>query len=177
MAALTSAPVSPIGPDDHLRGDPGRPTAILYLDLGCRHCAALWGWAIDLDLALCVRHFPLGSRRPRSPFLHAAAEAAGLLGGESAFWSLWDGLLGDQARTDDPHLWARAEAAGLDPVGFEATRRDAATIARVDRDFRGGLRAGVVGTPAAFLNGVLLSGSIEAGLEGVASSDERRGDL
>ena len=61
-----------------------------------------------------------------------------------------DSLFGDQARLEDPHLWARAEALGLDLDRFEADRRSAEVGARVKRDFRSGVRAGVVTTPTLF---------------------------
>ena len=72
--ALTSARSRRSAPADHVRGD--GPEAIVYLDLACPQCAAAWARIRELPLRLCVRHFPLASKRPRSPALHAAAEAA-----------------------------------------------------------------------------------------------------
>lgn len=155
---LGSAPVPARGPDDHVRGDGGSVT--LYLDLACPHCAADWARIRELPLRLCVRHFPIASMRPRSPALHAATEAAAAQGGEGAFWGMWDSLLTDRAHHDDPHLWARAERLGLDLDRFEADRRSAAIAERVQRDFRSGIRAGVVGTPAGFIGGELISGEL-----------------
>lgn len=123
---------------------------ILYLDLACPHCGAVWAGARDLGLRLCVRHFPLASQRPRSPALHAATEAAALQGGEEAFWGMWDSLLRDQSRQDDPHLWERARELGLDLQGFQADRRSEGVLERVQGDFRAAIRAGVAGAPAAF---------------------------
>ena len=62
-----------------------------------------------------------------------------------------DALFADQARLEDPHLWARAETLGLDLDRFDADRRGAAVSDRVRRDFRSGVRAGVVTTPALFV--------------------------
>src|SRR5690242_11681369 len=87
MGQLTSAAVPPIGQDDHVAGD-GRD-AIVYADLGCPYCAASWSSLRELPLRLCFRHFPMGSKHPRAPSLHAAAEAAGLQG---AFWEMCDSL-------------------------------------------------------------------------------------
>ena len=72
----TQAPLPPIGEGDHVRGS--GPHLIVYLDFGCPACAAGWPELIEREARLCVRHFPIASRRPRSPALHAAAEAAGL---------------------------------------------------------------------------------------------------
>lgn len=162
MSDLSSAPVPSIGADDHVRGD--GPEAILYLDLACPRCAQVWASVRALPLRLCVRHFPLASKRPRAPALHAAAEAAARQGGEEAFWSLWDSLFADQAHQDDPHLWERAERAGLDLTRFDADRRSDAVAERVQADFRGGIRAGVAGTPAGFAGSRMLGSDLAAEL-------------
>jgi 2-hydroxychromene-2-carboxylate isomerase len=61
-----------------------------------------------------------------------------------------DALYADQGHLDDPHLWARAERLGLDLDRFEADRRGDEVAARVDRDFRSGIAAGVMKTPTVF---------------------------
>lgn len=166
MGELGSAAVPPEQPHDHVRGD--GPDVTLYLDLACPACAAAWVRIRDLPLRLCVRHFPVASRRSRSPALHAAAEAAATQAGEEAFWAMWDSLYEDRGRTDDPHLWARAERLGLDLTRFDSDRRSDAVVARVQDDFRTGIRAGVVGTPAAFREGKPLSGDPTAALAALA---------
>jgi len=164
---LGSATVPDPGADDHLRGA-GHP-AIVYLDLACPRCAAAWSEIIGLPLELCVRHFPVAGRRPRSPALHAAAEAVARQS-EPAFREFWDSLLADRAHVDDPHLWQRVESLGLDVDRFQRDRRNEAVAARVRRDFESGIRAGVVGTPAAFAAGRQLAGDIVAALRGVAGA-------
>ena len=154
MGELTSAAVASLADDDHVRGE--GPEAIVYLDLACPHCASAWEDVRALPLKICVRHFPVASKHPRSPALHAAAEAAARQS-EEAFWALWDSLYADRACVDDPHLWARAERFGLELERFERDRRSDEVAARVRRDFESGIRAGVVGTPAAFLDGRLLA--------------------
>ena len=68
-----------------------------------------------------------------------------------------DALFGDQGRLEDPHLWARAERLGLDVARFDADRRSDAVAERVAADFRSGVRAGVMTTPALFADGVALA--------------------
>jgi protein-disulfide isomerase len=145
MSALTSAAVPPAGPDDHHRGE--GPELIVYADLGCPHCASAWAEIARREAMIVFRHFPVASKHPRSPALHAAAEAAGLQG---RFFEMVDALYGDRGHVDDPHLWQRAEQLGLDLGRFEADRRGDAVTARVRRDFESGIRAGVTGTPAIF---------------------------
>jgi 2-hydroxychromene-2-carboxylate isomerase len=75
-----------------------------------------------------------------------------------------DSLYADRGRVDDPHLWERVERLGLDLERFERERRSDAVAARVRRDFESGVRAGVAGTPAAFLDGRLVGGDLELAL-------------
>jgi protein-disulfide isomerase len=106
----------------------------------------------------------VASKHPRAPALHDAVEAAAIQGGESAFWALVDSIYGDQGRVDDPHLWERARALDLELERFESDRRTSAVTQRVRRDFEGGIRAGIVGTPAAFVDGRLVTGDLASQL-------------
>jgi protein-disulfide isomerase len=146
MNDLTSASIPPLGPDDHVRGE-GEEGLIVYADLGCPHCAAEWPQLRERPGRLVFRHFPVASKHPRSPALHAAAEAAGLQG---HFFEIVDSLYADRAHVDDPHLWERARALGLDLERFEADRRSTEIAERVRRDFESGIRAGVTSTPGLF---------------------------
>ena len=162
MSDLTSASVPEIGPDDHVTGD--GTEAIVYADFGCPYCAASWARLRQLDLRLCFRHFPMASKHARAPALHAAAEAAGLQG---AFWEMCDSLYAERGRVDDPHLWERAERFGLELQRFNADRRSDAVHERIERDFVSGIRAGVAGTPTAFVGGRRLSGELVEQLAGL----------
>jgi protein-disulfide isomerase len=139
--------VPPIGAGDHVRGS--GPDFIVYLDLGCPACAAAWPELVSREARLCVRHFPIASRRPRSPALHAAAEAAAMQDPD-AFWWFVDSIYADLGHQDDPHLWQRARERGLDLERFERDRRSDRVVTRVRADFESGIRAGVTGTPAIF---------------------------
>jgi protein-disulfide isomerase len=146
VADLGSAAIPPVGPDDHVCGEGGEGV-VVYADLGCPRCAAEWPHLRDRSGPLVFRHFPVASKHPRSPALHAAAEAAGRQG---RFFEMVDSLYADRGHVDDPHLWQRAEQLDLDLDRFEADRRSEAVSARVRRDFESGIRAGVTTTPARF---------------------------
>jgi protein-disulfide isomerase len=146
MPDLTSAAVPPVGPEDHVRGE-GEEESVVYADLGCPHCAAAWAEIEARPGRIAFRHFPVASKHPRSPALHAAAEAAGRQG---RFFEMVDSLYADRGHVDDPHLWERVERLELDLERFERDRRSGEIAARVRRDFESGIRAGVTGTPAVF---------------------------
>ncbi|HEX8977244.1 MAG TPA: thioredoxin domain-containing protein [Solirubrobacteraceae bacterium] len=145
---LGSAPLPPPGPEDHLRGPEDAPLLIEYADYECPFCAALHSRLRSVEHRLVFRHFPVRSSHPRAWAAATAAEAAGYQG---RFWEMHDALLDDPARLEDPHLWQRAERLGLDIERFDSDRRSEAAAARVQRDFRSGVRAGVVTTPTVFV--------------------------
>ena len=158
MTGLGSAPLPELGDDDHVRGPRDAPLAIEYADFECPHCAAL---SVRLDragLRLVFRHFPVRSSHPRAWAAACAAEAADHQG---RFWEMHDLLFADQGRLEDPHLWHRAEQLGLDLERFEADRRSGAVHERVERDFRAGVRAGVVTTPTVFSGGRMYAGRFD----------------
>ncbi len=139
---------------------------IVYVDLACPACAAEWLRIRELPICLCLRHFPIASRHPRAPALHAAAEAAGAQR-KGAFWDMVDSIYADQGHVDDPHLWQRARALGLDLERFEADRRSDGIVTRVETDFRSGIRAGVTSTPAGFVDGKPVPGRLSDSLGGL----------
>jgi protein-disulfide isomerase len=144
---LTTAAPPPPGREDHVRGEADAALVIEYGDYECPYCAQADAVLTGLAVRRVFRHFPVVSKHPRARVLAAAAEAAGLQG---AYWDFHDSLYADQGRLDDPHLWDRVRHLGLDLDRFEADRRSDAVAARVDRDFRSGVRAGVTSTPTLF---------------------------
>jgi protein-disulfide isomerase len=128
---------------------------IEYMDFECPHCAEAHARLTDLEITQVFRHFPVTSKHPRARLLACAAEAAAL---QRRFWQFHDSLYDDHGRLDDPHLWARCEALGMDLERFEADRRSDAVAERVERDFRSGIRAGVTATPTLFVDGQAFPG-------------------
>jgi protein-disulfide isomerase len=139
----------------------GTVAVIEYGDYECPYCARADMLLADLPVARVFRHFPVVSKHPRARVLAAAAEAAALQG---AFWEMHDSLFGDQGRLDDPHLWERARRLGLDLDRFEADRRSDEVAARVARDFRAGVRAGITSTPTLIVDGAQHPGVPDAEL-------------
>jgi protein-disulfide isomerase len=147
MSDLRSAPVPPLRDDDHVRGPEGARLVIFYGDFACPRCAVEALRLRAVGAHVVFRHFALKAKHARAVPLALAAEAAARQG---AFWAFHDALYEDQGRIDDPHLWARCEALGLDVERFQADRRDPAVAERVRRDVRDALRAGATTTPTLF---------------------------
>jgi protein-disulfide isomerase len=155
LTDLTSAPLPPIGPDDHVRGPEDAQAVIVYGDYECPFCAALEVRLRALPLRVAFRHFPVTGSHPRA---QAAAQAAEAAAAQGAFWEMHDALFDDQGRLEDPHLWERAERLGLDLARFDADRRSDAVRDHVRAQFHGGVRAGVATTPTVFQQGRRYSG-------------------
>lgn len=84
-----------------------------------------------------------------------------------------DSLFRDQGRLEDPHLWARAAALGLDLDRFDFDRRSDVVAERVRGDFQGGVRAGVITTPTLFADGRMHAGRVDHDtLEALARREE-----
>jgi protein-disulfide isomerase len=151
MNDLSSAPLPALDlAGDHLRGPEGAPLVLVYADFECPYCAALHASLDGLALRVVFRHFPVRSAHPRAWAAAGAVEAAALQG---RFWEMHDALFADPARLEDPHLWERAGRLGLDLDRFDADRRSDEVRERITRDFRSGVRGGVVTTPTAFAVG------------------------
>lgn len=132
---------------------------VFYGDFACPRCALAHHRLQEREVTRVFRHFALRARHPRALPLALAAEAAARQG---AFWAFHDSLYADQGRLDDPHLWERASALGLDVERFDADRRSEQVAARVARDVSGGMRAGVITTPTLAVGGVLHPGASAA---------------
>lgn len=171
MTDLRSAPAPPVATEDHVQGPPDLPLVVLYGDFSCPRCALAHERLRAAPVRRGFRHFALAARHPRAVALACAAEAAGRQGN---FWEMHDLLFADPGRVDDPHLWQRAQRLALDLERFESDRRDPDVLARVRRDVRGGLRAGVTVTPTLLADGRLHPGVPDARLLAALSDAPRR---
>lgn len=151
--SLGSAPVPALREDDHVRG--AGPLVVFYGDFTCPFCAVAHEGLQQRAVRRVFRHFALRAKHPRALPLAHAAEAAARQG---AFWAFHDALYADPGHVDDPHLWERAGALGLDVERFDADRRSEEVAARVARDVRDAMRAGIVATPTLVVDGVLHPG-------------------
>lgn len=155
----------PVGADDHVQGPLDAPIVLVeYGDFQCPYCGEAYPElkAVQAEMgdSLCFvfRHFPLVNAHPHAERAAEFAEAAGTLG---RFWEMHDVLYENQSALDDRSLVGYASELGFDRALIEsALRGDYA--ARVRRDFDGGVRSGVNGTPCLFINGRRYDGPRDA---------------
>jgi protein-disulfide isomerase len=155
--------VTPVSSRDHVQGPADASvTLVEYGDFECPYCAAAHVIVNKVkeimadELRFVFRHFPLTQIHPHA---EPAAEASEAAGAQGQFWEMHDLLYENQPLLDEPHLLAYAEELGLDLTRFASELEKAIYRERVREDFLSGVRSGVNGTPAFFINGVRYDGS------------------
>ena len=143
------------------RGPANAPvTLVQFTDYQCPYCLRAEPTVAKLrerygdELRVVVRHFPLDFHRQA----RGAAEAAACARRQGRFFEYHDALFENQKALALPDLEARARKVGLDLEAFRSCLSAKQTSKEVDADLEEGRRAGVSGTPAFFVNGILLSG-------------------
>ena len=153
-----------LGPDDHVDGPADAPLElVMYGDFQCPYCSAAQGILrrvrdrLDGRLRFAFRHFPIPEIHPDA---QRAAEASEAAAAQGAFWPMHDALYGAQKSLSDRRMVELAVALGLPGAAAAITRAWAehTFIPRVKEDFASGLKSGVTGTPAFFINGVRHEG-------------------
>lgn len=149
----------PVGPQDHTRGPADAPaTVVVYGDYQCPYTRRAWiaikrvERRIGDRFQFVFRHFPL---REFHPHAQGSAELAEAAADQGKFWEVHEHLFNHQDTLDESSLSAYAVQFGITGEGedegrFEAGHRYAD---RVEDQFQSGLRSGVDGTPAIFVNG------------------------
>lgn len=105
---------------------------------------------------LVYRDFPIDQLHPQARKAHEAARCAH---DQGKFWAYHDRLFANAPKASPEDLRAYAREVGLDMTVFERCLTSGTHQAAVQRDEDEGIRAGVTGTPAFFINGRLLSGA------------------
>lgn len=89
-----------------------------------------------------------------------AAEAARCAGEQDKFWEYHDDLFADQSKLDEVSLVARAHSLHLDEHAFRSCLASGKFKQDIQANRDEGIKIGVTGTPAYFINGVFLSGAL-----------------
>lgn len=153
----------PIGPDDHIRGDPNAPIALIeYSDTECPFCKRVHPTLQQLvqeydgKVKWVYRHFPLDQLHSKARKEAEATECANELGGNDAFWAYVDKLFEVTPSNDglDPaQLPKIAEDVGLERAKFEACLSSGKYAQHVADDLADAQAAGGNGTPYSIVIG------------------------
>jgi protein-disulfide isomerase len=145
----------PVDENDHIRGNPDAPaTLVEYGDYQCPHCGAAHPVVTRVlahfgpRLRFVYRHFPLTQIHPLA---EPAAETAEFAGAHGLFWEMHDGLFENQPRLGMPLFVALTRALALPEEDLDDALVGHAHLPRIQRDFAGGVRTGVNGTPTFFV--------------------------
>ena len=164
----------PVSDRDHQRGaEDAAVTVLVYGDFECPYCARTHGLLETLRdefgdaLRLVYRHYPLVRVHEHA---QRAAEAAEAAGAQGQFWPMHDALTAHHDALDADRIDALARDLGLDMEAFGEHLDSHAFEDRVRADFRSGVRSGVDGTPALFINGERYPGRLR--LEGLRDAIE-----
>jgi len=158
--ALPRLDVSP--GDGAIRGNPNAPIMIVeFADYQCPYCERGYTTMKEVmstygdKVAWSYRNFPL-SFHPRAMPASVASWCAGQQG---KFWEMHDKIFENQKGLEDENLKQHATDIGLNMAKWEDCRTSKAATDAIIKDQADGQSLGMGGTPAYFINGVMLSGA------------------
>lgn len=147
---------------------------VVFTDYQCPDCKRLEGEMsamvkADARLSLSIKHFPLSKVcnpnldrdiHPDACWAARAAEVAGILGGNDAFWRMSEWLFERSGSFDEASLRAQASAMGFDPARFVSLLESTDVGRNISADIAEAMDLGIQGgnTPMIFINGVELKG-------------------
>jgi len=145
--------VRSIQKNDHVRGNREDPTVTIveFSDYQCPFCARLHPTLTRIieendDVAWVYRHYPIASH-VQAARAAGAAECAGLLGGEKAFWDFTDTFFEKQNSVRPELFQELAKQNGIDAVAFETCQSSRDVAQKIRTDAREAQNAGLQGTP------------------------------
>jgi len=104
---------------------------------------------------IVYRQYPIPSLHP---FAFKAAEASLCANEQGKFWPLHDAMFANQAKLAVADLKKKASELGMDQKKFDACIDTGRYVEQVQKDMAAGVKVGITGTPAVFVNGVELKG-------------------
>lgn len=165
----------PVGPADHAQGPAEAPvTLVEYGDYECPHCGHAYPIVKALQkrfgsqLRFVFRNFPLREIHPNA---EAAAETAEFAATQDKFWEMHDLIYENQQDLSDELLADLAKRLRIDARELARALETGEFAERVKKDFSGGVRSGVNGTPTFFINGQRHDADFEPSTLGRAISE------
>jgi protein-disulfide isomerase len=147
---------------------------VVFSDYQCPDCKRLEGEITakvrsDARFSLSTKQFPLSTlcnphmpqdMHPDACWAARAAEVAGIMGGNEAFWKMTDWLFAHNGSFDEPTLRAFVVSLGFDAGAFTAKMESPEVAQRISADIEEAISLGIQGSsaPMIFINGVELKG-------------------
>lgn len=157
---------TPVGNNDHIRGRAeASVTLVEYGDYQCPYCGRAYPEVEEVlrqrptTVRLAYRHFPLTNVHPMAEMAAEVAEAAGV---RRRYWEMHDWLFSHQRQLEPESMLLAAKGLGLDADEVRQEVAEQRYMDRIRRDFVGGVRSGVNGTPTFFINDVRHDGGYSA---------------
>lgn len=158
------AELAPVTADEHILGDITKAEVVLveYSDFECPFCERHHPTMQKImdqygdKVAWVFRHFPLSFHPEAVP----AALASECAAEQGKFWEYGDELFANQSKLGDDYYAELAGDLGLNMSQFNDCYESEKYADIIDSDQSSGTVAGVSGTPATFVNGVLVSGAV-----------------
>jgi protein-disulfide isomerase len=145
------------------KGPANAPVTIVeFSDFECPFCRALFPTLerIEADykdkLRVVYMQFPLATMHTHA---RNAAEASLCAYEQNKFWQLHDAMFNDQQNLSVADLKQKAAKLSLDMKAFNTCLDSDKYLAEIQSDMEEGVRVGISGTPALFINGRLLIGA------------------
>ena len=146
-----------------LRGNVNAPVMIVeFSDFQCPFCrkiqATLKSLLAKYDgrVSLAYRDFPLRGMHGQAEL---GAESSHCAGDQGKFWEYHDLLFDNPDKLNRGGLSELARGLKLDEKQFESCLSSGKHRIEVEKDLQDGIRAGVMGTPGIFVNGIAVSGA------------------
>jgi protein-disulfide isomerase len=160
---LTPPIVEVSAEDAPVKGPVDAPITIVeFSDFQCSYCRRVLHVLDQLlerypdKVKLAFRDFPIVNIHPHA---QKAAEAAHCAAEQGKFWEFHDLLFEKQEAIATTNFADHAKALGLEITTFQACLDSRKHQEKVERNYAAGVKAGVSGTPAFFINGRPLSGA------------------
>jgi protein-disulfide isomerase len=155
----------PVSNDDHIQGKKNAPiTLIEYGDYECPHCGHAYLIIKQVqkhfgsNLRFVFRNFPLTEIHP---FAKPAAQIAEYAGLEELFWQMHDLIYENQPNLSIELLKALADSLDLSLDKLNDPQVNHLIEQKIQKDFMGGVKSGVNGTPTIFINDYRYPGPVE----------------
>jgi protein-disulfide isomerase len=171
--------VTPVGPSDHILGDPAAPVKIVeYADYDCEFCARFDTTVHQLiasegstgEVAWVYRNFPITQLHPEAYHAAEAAECVAQGAGNGAYWRFADSLFANEPAAPTTYF-ALAQAAGANTDTMAECMLHASTTvdAIINAQSANAQAVGAAGTPYSL---ILVPGYAPVVINGAWPYDE-----